>query len=109
MFLRPRFVSTPAHARASVARGAFGAVGHEIEGLEQRAAAVVEATDRRQRTRAGEEKLDPLLCQLVRGLQAEGLSNQCAALAGASLAASSPASRRTATALASPSRAERST
>ena len=74
LFLQPE-IRLHSCARAGE-RGSqhVGAVGHEIEGLEQRTAAVVEAPHRRQRTRAGEEKLDPLLCRRVGGFQAKSLS-----------------------------------
>ena len=49
-----------------------GVVGHDREGVQQRAVAVVETADRRQRSRASEEKLDALLRRRGRRQQAQG-------------------------------------
>ncbi len=75
-----------------------GVVGHDCERFEQRAVAVGKVAGCGQRRRTRDEKLDSVLRGRVAGSRRSASANQCAALAGASRAASSPASRSTATA-----------
>ncbi len=82
----------------------------EPDALQQRGVPVGELPGRDERPRAGEQQLDPHLGRRrASGRSRSASPNQAAALAGARCAAASPASRRVATAAASPCRAERST